>query len=263
VSRRPTRRPLVLLPDAKGTAPDGDGPAYAAVLAASDHPLGAARRRVLEALVAAADELEPAQLARLTGVGLADVEGQRTVLRGLAAAPTMPAHRRFTGVVHGNAGLAAIDPAAAPVEVAIVSGLAGAVGLDEPLPDHRLELTASVPPLGGLATSWRRTVAPHLADLATGRWVWDLLPGEHERVWPVRSRGDAAVVRVRFLRPDGRAANAARAKVAKGRLTAHLLAVPDDAAVGPAALLGRDDVLGAGWELARVAGELRATWLGD
>jgi uncharacterized protein len=262
VSTSRPRRPLVLLPDAKGTAPGGDGPAYASVLAASDHPLAASRRRVLAALVAAADTLAPARIARLTGVGTTDAEVQRSVLRSLAAAPTLPAHRRFTGVVHGNAGLAGLDPAAAPVEVVLVSALAGLVGLEEPVPDHRLELTASVPPLGGLATTWRRAVAAYATELASDRTVWDLLPGEHARVWPVRSRGDADVVRVRFLRPDGRAANAARAKVAKGRLTAHLLAAPADAAAGPAALLGRDDLLGAGWKLALATGELHATWLG-
>jgi hypothetical protein len=60
--------------------------------------------------------------------------------------------------------------------------------------------------------------------VAGGARVWDLLPAEHARMWPTGLRDDLDVVGVRFVRPDGRAANAARTKVAKGLLTAHLLA---------------------------------------
>jgi uncharacterized protein len=116
-------------------------------------------------------------------------------------------------------------------EVLIVSPLLGLAGLDEPVPHDRLELGASLPGLGlpglgGLATFWRDRLPDHLGEVVAARRVWDLLPAEHARVWPAASRGDADVVTVRFVRPDGRAANAARTKVAKGRLAAHLLAHP-------------------------------------
>lgn len=55
---------------------------------------------------------------------------------------------------------------------------------------------------------------------------------------------------VTFRRPDGRAANAARAKVAKGRLVAQLLARPGLLAdgVGPGGLASGLQ-LGQGWSL--------------
>lgn len=254
----PRRPPLLLLPPSKGKAEGGNGPAYATTLAAGDHPLAAPRQQVLTALLAAAPALADGPLARLAGVRARDVDLARELLTSLPDAPTLPARRRYTGVVHGNAGLAELTPDTARAEVLIVSPLLGLAGLDEPVPHYRLELGASVPGLGGLATFWRDRLATHLAGVTAGRRVWDLLPGEHARVWPPASRGDAAVVAARFVRPDGRAANAARTKVAKGRLAAYLLAHPDaEPATGDAA-----EVLGAGWELDRAGGALVATWTG-
>lgn len=218
-------RPLILLPPSKGKAEGGDGPGYAATLDPSD-PLTTPREQVLAAVTDHAPSLEPAELARLCGVPTTAVEAQRTVLEGLATAPTLPAHRRYTGIVHGNAGLAAVDPATAGADVRIVSALLGLVGLDEPVPAYRLEVAATLAPLGGLGPFWRGHLDAELRRLAGTARVWDLLPGEHARVWPSSARDGIEVVQVRFVRPDGRAANAARTKVCKGRLTAALLAAP-------------------------------------
>lgn len=218
-------RPLVLLPPSKGKAAGGDGGAYAATLTDA-HPLTAARRRVLAAVSGAASTLDERALARLAGVGAAKVGEQRAALERLADAPTLPAHRRYTGVVHANAALSRLDPARAPLDVRVVSPLLGLAALDEAVPAYRLELAASLAGLGGLGPFWREALAGPLAALATGRRVWDLLPAEHARVWPAASRGDAEVLTVHFVRPDGRAANAARTKVLKGRLLATLLRRP-------------------------------------
>jgi cytoplasmic iron level regulating protein YaaA (DUF328/UPF0246 family) len=226
VSTASTRRPpLVLLPPSKGKADGGDGPAYAASLG-PEHPLTPARREVLDAVVAAVDHLDDPALARLAGVGAGKLDDHRPGLAALHDALTLPAHRRYTGVVHGNARLAEVDPARAAADVRIVSPLLGLAALDEPVPAYRLELTGSLPGLGGLGPYWRDALADHLADLGAGWRVWDLLPGEHARVWPPGLRDDLDVVTVRFVRPDGRAANAARTKVCKGRLAAALLARP-------------------------------------
>jgi len=257
VSGPPTRRPLLLLPPSKGKAVGGDGPPYARHLAA-DEPLTRARRTVAEAVAAAAATLSDRDLQRLAGVRAKDVGAARAELASLLDAPTLPAHRRYTGVVHGNAGLADVDPARLEIDVRIVSGLAGLVALDEPLPPYRVEFTASLPPLGGLATWWRDQLADHLLALTTGRRVWDLLPGEHARIWNREVRRDAAVVQLGFLRPDGRAANAARTKVCKGRLAAFLLANPG---ADPADLVADADP-GPGWQLARDDDRVTATFVG-
>ncbi|MFA9428765.1 peroxide stress protein YaaA [Egicoccus sp. AB-alg2] len=237
--------PLVLLPPSKGKAEGGEQPTYGEVVARDGGALGDARRQVLAAVLDDVDALDDAALARLAGVGTGRVADARKLLVGLPAAPTMPAHRRYRGVVHGNAGLAELDPEGAGADVRVVSALLGLAAMADPVPDYRLEVAARLPSLGGLGGWWRERVAEELARLGQGRRVWDLLPAEHARVWDAGVRRDLDVVSVRFVRPDGRAANAARTKVCKGRLTATLLAHPDLDAVG---LTRRADP-GAGWQL--------------
>jgi cytoplasmic iron level regulating protein YaaA (DUF328/UPF0246 family) len=246
-------RPVVLLPPSKGKAAGGDGPAFRSVLRRRG-PLAAPRREVAAAVVVAAQELDDAALARLAGVGSGKVDEAREELAGLLDAPTLPAHRRYTGVVHGNAGLAALDPSAAEVDVRIVSGLLGLVALDEPVPPYRVEVAASAPGLGGLATYWRDHLGAHLAEVTDGVRVWDLLPGEHRRALPAHVLAGTDRVEVRFERPDGRAANAARTKVAKGLVTAWLLAHPR-ARPGD---LARRVRLGEGWSVRTDAGAVVA-----
>lgn len=250
-------RPVLLLPPSKGKAGDGSGTAYGKTIGRV-HPLATARREVLTTAVDAATSLSDAELARVAGVRASEapaVSAARTGLADLAEAPSLPAHRRYTGVVHGNAGLAALDPSVLEVDVRIVSALLGLVALDEPVPAYRLEFAASLPPLGGLATFWRDRLAAHLQTVVDGVRVWDLLPGEHARMWPPGVREQLDVVSVRFLRPDGRAANAARTKVAKGRLAAWLIATPD---ADPAGVVTGAD-LGEGWSLSAEGNAVIAT----
>jgi uncharacterized protein len=250
-------RPLVLLPPSKGKAPGGDGPAYADTLA-GPHPLGPARTRVLAAVTDTVGRLDRDGLRRLLGVPGRKVDDHLDGARNLARAPTLPAHRRYTGVVHGNAGLATLDPASTGAKVVIVSALLGLVTLEEPVPDYRLEFGARVDGVGGLATFWCGAAAERLACITARRVVWDLLPAEHARIWPAGLRTERRVHTVRFVRPDGRAANTARTKVAKGRLAAHLVAEPGCA---PRALVGTD-LLGEGWTLTVDAADLVATYDG-
>ena len=250
-------RPIVLLPPSKGKAAGGGDPVYGDHLDVG-HPLDEPRREVLKAAQAAADDVDDRGIARLTGVKVERVAEQRPVLAQLATAPTLPAHRRYTGVVHEHAGLMDVDPTTAGLDVRIVSALLGLATLDDPVPDYRLEVAASLPPLGGLGRFWREHLAEHLAEL-TEVPMWDLLPGEHAVVWPEDVRGDRQVRRVRFVRADGRAAPAARVKIAKGRLVAALLADPD---LTPSGVAEHVD-LGPTWTLAASATEVVATDDGD
>ena len=261
------RRPVILLPPSKGKASGGGGRAYGRTLVR--HPLAEPRRVVLAAAVASAAERDADVVARRCGVPARDAADARRMLRGLADAPTMPAHRRYTGIVHGNAGLAVLDPTDLSAEVRIVSALMGLVALDEPVPAYRLEFTASLPGLGSIAGFWRDHICEELLGIAGGARVWDLLPAEHARIWPLGVREELDVVGVRFARPDGRAANAARTKVAKGLLTAHLLANPRSTAAGvvravaSARMRGEAGPLGPGWEVATDDGGLVATYVGE
>jgi uncharacterized protein len=247
-------RPLVLIPSSKAKAQGGDGKPYGDSDALHSGPLADLRRDALDALQAAANDLDDAGVARLCGVKPADAPDHRAALAGLAENPTLPAHRRYTGVVHRFAGLETVAPADAGVDVAILGGLLGAAMLDEPVPDYRLEVTGRVPALGVLGTWWSHRLGEPLRALAGSRRVWDLLPGEFARLWPARERGDAAVIAVRFERADGRAAPSASAKVAKGELLRVLL---DDPALGPDDLAG-EQVL-EGWRFERREAGLAAT----
>lgn len=235
-------RPLVLVPSSKAKAPGGEHPPYGDSPAVSAGPLAGPRQEALTALQAAADELDDAGLARLCGVRADDVGRHRKLLAALAHAPTLPAHLRYTGVVHRFAGLESVTPAQAGVDVAIFSGLLGIALLDEAVPDYRLEATGRVPALGVLGSWWRHQLAAPLRRLTAARMVWDLLPGEFARLWPDAERGGAHVVTVRFARADGRAAPSASAKVAKGHLLRLLLETPT---LDPAALVGAQPL--AGW----------------
>lgn len=267
------RRPVILLPPSKGKASGGARPAYARSLAR--HPLAAYRREVLEAAIASASETDDAVLARRCGVAQRDAPAARKMLRGLAEAPTAPAHLRYTGVVHGNAGLAMVDPDSAAADVRIVSALMGIVALDELVPEYRLEFSATLPGLGrangtaSIAAFWRDRLDEELLRIGGGTRVWDLLPAEHARMWPTDVREELDVVTVDFVRPDGRSANAARTKVAKGRLTAYLLAHPRTTPSGLVRAVERSrtrgsagsDPLGEGWDLAVEGSRLSATYV--
>lgn len=249
--------PVLLLPPSKGKAAGGDGPPYARELSTSSS-LGAARRELLNAVEKDLEIVDDRTLARIAGVRAKDLGTAREQLRRLRDAPTLPAHRRYSGVVHGNAGLAELDPAEVAVDVRMVSALAGLVDLVQPLPPYRLEFGASLPSLGGLAGWWRTRLAEHIAEVVSGRRVWDLLPGEHARVWDPEVWSQAEVVTIAFVRPDGRAANAARTKVCKGRLAAFVIAHPDTD-VGD--LVDNADP-GEGWTLVADADGVRATYVG-
>jgi uncharacterized protein len=253
-----SRGSLLLLPPSKGKAPGGDGPAYATTLERDDQPLAAARRELLAAVVAAAPDLDDRAAARVCGVAGRDAPAARAALAAVGDAPTMPANRRYTGIVHGNARLAAVDPTAVAAEVRIVSPLLGLAALDDLVPAYRLELAVTLPQLGGLGPWWRERLAAPLRELGAGRRVWDLLPGEHARVWDPEVRTDLDVVTVRFLRPDGRAANAARTKVCKGRLAAALLHASD---LDPVGLSAEVDP-GEGWTLVADGATVTATFTG-
>jgi len=235
---------LILLPPSKGKASGGDGPPYATTLT-DGHPLAAARRELLEALQADLPGIDDRALARLAGVRSKDVGSARRILDGIEHAPTLSAHRRYTGVVHGNARLADLQPAAIGADVLIVSALLGLADLEDAVPPYRLEFGAALPSIGGIGTWWRDRLSDHVRARAAGRRVWDLLPGEHARMWDQRVRDDLDVVDVRFVRQDGRSANAARTKVCKGRVAAWVIAHPS----AMPADVARDLDPGEGWSV--------------
>lgn len=222
------RRLAVLLPPSEGKAPGGDGPAWSP----ADGTFGALAERRAEV----ADALARAGGgdAKLLGVGGAHLERAQAANAALVGAATLPAARRYTGVVHDHLGLATLPAAArrrASASVVVVSGLLGAVALGDPVPDYRLKMGARLAPMGTLSRWWRDALSAELNAWLQGRVVVDLLPNEHAAAWLPAPDRATTIVRVSFAERAGGRPGAVvghDAKAAKGLLARHLLLAGGD-----------------------------------
>ncbi len=212
----PKRQPLILLPPSEGKAAGGAGPAWGAGTMA-DSALDAHRRVVLRAAVAAG--ATPRRAA------------------------TMPALERYTGVLYRELAWPSLPVAArrrGEQQVRIVSGLWGLVAPGDPIPHYKLKMSASLDPLGRLATWWKPRLAPVLAARAQGALVWDLLPNEHAAAMDWTDCSPARRVTVRFLDAEDRTVSHWN-KLLKGSLVRWLLSAQPP---GPEALTAFDHPLG-------------------
>lgn len=220
----------LLLPPSEGKAAEGDGVPWHPSRGTFGALLGDRRAEVVAALEAA----EGGDGA-LLGVGGAHLDRARLANRSLVGAPTLPAGRRYTGVVWDHLGLDTMPP---PVRrragdaIAVVSGLHGVVSVDDPVPDYRLKMGARLAPLGPLARWWRPAVSAAIAHWAAGRVVVDLLPQEHRAAWDAEPGPFAAVVRVdltEHVHTTGTTRVVGHhAKAAKGLLARHLVESTSD-----------------------------------
>jgi cytoplasmic iron level regulating protein YaaA (DUF328/UPF0246 family) len=221
------RRPVILLPPSEGKAAGGRRPGWDPAGGRFGSAL-AGHRRAVAAALAAADGGDN----RLLGVRGPALDRARAANRALVGAPCLPAGRRFTGVVWQHLDLGSLTVAQrrrAADTVVVVSAVAGLVGPGDPIPDHRLKLSAALPPLGRLSAFWREAISTVLDEHLAGRLVIDLLPREHAVAWvPDPSRHEH--VRVALVDGSGRAVGH-DAKAAKGRLARALLEAEDPATV--------------------------------
>jgi uncharacterized protein len=122
---------------------------------------------------------DPAALLGVKGDALAAaIRSDRAVRRS----PTMPAIERFSGVLYDALDARSLSAHARrrlDERVVILSGLFGALGPADPIPDHKLKMSASLPGVGKLSTFWRPHLDAALAPELAGATVWDLLPDEH------------------------------------------------------------------------------------
>ena len=157
--------------------------------------------------------------ARLLGVKGDLLARARSANSSLLGAPTLPAWRRYTGVVwdHLDPGsLADTDRS----RIWVVSGLAGLVSAVDPLPDYRLKMSARPAGTGPLAAWWRDDLTDPLLAYAKGRPIVDLLPQEHRAAL---NTDDIEVVRIDLVAKSGCKVGGHNAKAAKGLLARHLL----------------------------------------
>ncbi|NBU56266.1 MAG: peroxide stress protein YaaA, partial [Acidimicrobiia bacterium] len=177
MASRRTSPLAILLPPSEGKAEGGRTPRWKAGSGTFGSALRRPRAEVVAALLAAKGG--DAKLLGVSGQHLARAQESNRELDG---APTVPACERYTGVVWGHLSpdtLSAKARTRAVDSVVVVSGLLGLVGFDDPVPDYRVKMGASLKPMGKLSTWWRDPLSTTLNDWADGRVVIDLLPNEH------------------------------------------------------------------------------------
>ncbi len=211
---------LLLLPPSEGKAAGGAG-RWRPGSGRFGRRLGQHRSEVIAALATPGIATE-----RTLGVRgeLLERAIDATERLGAGTAKALPAWQRYTGVVWEH-----LDPFTLDDDqrrrTLVPSALLGlATGLD-PVPDHRLKFSVSLPDIGRLDRWWRPHVTAVLAALPRGTVIIDLLPNEHRAAIDVNDgalRRRHPVVRVDFTDVRG-AAVGHDAKAAKGRLARHLL----------------------------------------
>ncbi len=211
-----TRSIGVLLPPSEGKAAGGDGPTWSVELGHFPE-LAARRAHIVRALTKARGGDE-----RLLGVGGSHLAAARLANKSLTTANSLPAWRRYTGVVWDAFDVASLAPIVkrrSMSSVVVVSGLLGLAALNDPTPEYRLKMGASLAPFGRLSTWWRPAVGEALTAWGTRRFVVDLLPNEHRAACRTAQLHGVSVT---FVDRTGQIAGH-DAKAAKGRLVRHLL----------------------------------------
>lgn len=210
---------LVLLPPSETKASGGrGGPLDLGVLG---HPeLNPVRERLLTALADLAGDI-PASLAAL---GLSERQKDEVARNAeLRTAPTMPALRRYTGVLYDSLDVGSFTRATlakAGRRLAVASALFGLVRATDPIPAYRLSGDTVLPGVGSLRTAWKPALPNALA--AVDDLVVDLRSGSYAALATV-----PGAVTVRVVTDDGSGKRISVShfnKAAKGRLAAALAA---------------------------------------
>lgn len=191
---------LFLLPPSETKRDGGSGPVLA-LDALSHTALTDARREVLAALTALADDAEGARRALKLGEKAAAVELARN--RGIAGSPTMPAIERYTGVLYDALGVqdwAEDARERASRHLAVHSALFGLLGADDPIPAYRLSHDTRLPGIR-LRAHWAAANAAVLA--AVDGPIVDLRSEGYAALGPLPEHPDAVFVRVVAVGDDG------------------------------------------------------------
>lgn len=194
------------------------------------HPLlGADREAVLDALARLLDG-RPDQAAKALLLPPAVAADALAANARVRTAPTLPALRRYQGVVYDGLDFGALterEQRRAMRSLWVFSGLFGVVRGDEPIPTYRVPAKAVLPDVGVVGTYWRPRLDVVLPQLLRGRGpVVDLRSSDYAAMW--RPRGDLAArtISVRVLSPlpgGGTGVVSYSSKLAKGRLAAALV----------------------------------------
>jgi len=105
----------------------------------------------------------------------------------LEESPTLPAIKRYTGVMYDAIDYPSLDRDAREAfdhSVIIMSGLFGMVRPLDMIPAYKLKMGAKLLRSGTCAAIWKPLISKSLAGNAEKAGViWDLLPNEHSAAW--------------------------------------------------------------------------------
>ena len=221
---------IVLLPPSETKRTGGDGPRLD--LSALNWPdLAPVRAELVDELIALA--ADPPACRQALGISAAqDAEIERNA--ALRSSPTLPALRRYTGVLYDALdadSLRGAEAARANARLAVGSALFGLLRADDPIPAYRLSATSKLGGRPTLPVRWRPVLEPLLADLAGRELVVDLRSGAYVGLGRLES---AVRVDVVAEQDNGKRSVVSHLnKAHKGRLARALAAgrsEPDDAA---------------------------------
>ncbi len=221
---------IVLLPPSETKRDGGDGPALRLDTLGSPE-LNPLRGALVDELV----ELAADRPASRTALGISasqDAEIERNA--ALRTAPTMPAIRRYTGVLYDALDVESLGAAAshrARARLAVGSALFGLLRADDAVPAYRLSAGSRLPGSPTLVSRWKPVLEPVLASLARDHLIVDLRSGAYAALGRVPGAVEVDVV---SERQDGKRTVVSHFnKAHKGRLARALAASraePDDAA---------------------------------
>lgn len=184
---------LVLLPPSETKADGGRGPKLA--LAELSMPkLTPTRDRLVTALTALAADPDASRAALGLGARQDDEITRNAALR---SAPTMPALRRYTGVLYDALDVAGFTKAQrdkASARLAIGSALFGAVRADDLIPAYRLSGGSKLPGLPTLRALWSSDLPAALDAEADGSLIVDLRSGVYQQLGRVPGAVTATVL---------------------------------------------------------------------
>lgn len=209
----------MLLPPSETKADGGrGGPLDLAALSFPE--LNPTRAKLADALAELARDV-PASLAAL---GISERQAGEVARNAqLWTSPTMPALRRYTGVLYDALDVRSFTKAGlekAQRRLAITSSLFGVVSATDPIPAYRLSGGNSLPALGTVRGLWKPVLEPVLQGVEG--LVVDLRSGTYSAF--AKLRPDAVTVRVVTENAKGERVTVSHFnKAYKGRL-AHVLA---------------------------------------
>ena len=163
--------------------------------------------------------------AAILGAKGALLERAKGANRSLVGAPTLPAFERYSGVVWKHMDLESMTSAQrakALEHIVVISGLLGAVGGADPVPNYRLKMSANLAPMGTLSRWWQGPLSEVLNERLSGCAVVDLLPQIHRLAYAPDLEVLGDYLRIEIDEVGGNAGGH-DAKAAKGRLARHIL----------------------------------------